>query len=400
MKKKSLIILLICLSFLLGTLSFTTALAKTENSAKSNSVKRLNNYSSRSAYLVDYDTGAVLFERNADAKYPIASMVKIMTLNIVFDEIESGRLSLDEKVVVSERSAGMGGSQMFLESGLEYSVYDLIKGVTVVSANDACVALAERICGSVEDFIDLMNERAVDYGMQNTRFVNVTGLPEDNQYSTAKDVSKMMKNLLKHQKYYDFSKIYLENFTHPDGRVTELTNTNKLVRFYQGCDAGKTGFTSEAMFCLSATAKRNDTRFIATVLGAESSKERNKEISDLFDFAFANYKTTKILEKGKPIESNLTIKGAKTNTFNLTVTEDVNLLSKKGATPNYEIKFAIDENLKAPIKQGEKVGIVRVINTENGSIIRETTLVTMEEIANKSYLDGLREILENWFLSA
>ena len=399
MKKKSLIILLVCLSFLLGTLSLTTAYAKTPT-PKKEGANHLNNYSSRSAYLVDYDTGAVLFERNADAKYPIASMVKIMTLNIVFDEIESGRLSFDEKVTVSERASSMGGSQMFLESGLEYSVNDLIKGVTVVSANDACVALAERICGSVEGFIDLMNARAVKYDMRDTKFVNVTGLPEDNQYSTAKDVSKMMKNLLKHQKYYDFSMIYLENFTHPDGRVTELTNTNKLIRFYQGCDGGKTGFTSDAMFCLSATAKRNDTRFIATVLGAESSKERNKEISDLLNFAFANYKTTKILEKGKPIESTITIKGANTNSLNLAVTEDVSLLCKKGVTPNYEIKIEMDENLKAPIRKGEKIGIVKVINTDNNSLIKETNLVTLEEIKSKSYFESLKEILENWFLSA
>lgn len=400
MKKKIWTILLVCLSFLLGTLSLTTACAKGENTAKNDNSKHLNNYSSRSAYLVDYDTGTVLFERNADAKYPIASMVKIMTLNIVFDEIDSGRLCLDEKITISERSAGMGGSQMFLESGLEYSVSDLIKGVTVVSANDACVALAERISGSVEGFVELMNERAVDYKMLDTRFVNVTGLPEDNQYSTAKDVSKMMKNLLKHQKYYDFSKIYLENFTHPDGRTTELTNTNKLIRFYQGCDGGKTGFTSDAMFCLSATAKRNDTRFIATVLGAESSKERNKEISDLFNYAFANYKTMKILEKGKPINSTMTIKGAKTNVFSLTVTEDISMLTKKGASANYEIKIAVDDNLKAPLKQGEKVGVVRVFDTKNNSLIKETPLVTTEEIRSKSYLDALTEILENWFLSA
>ena len=396
MKKFIIFICAISFAIILALTPTVVASAKPENNT--NVQKKIGNYNSRSAYVIDYDTEQVLFERNADAKYPIASMVKIMTLNIVFDEIEKGHLSFDEKTVISENASGMGGSQMFLDAGLEYSISDLIKGVTVVSANDASVALAEKICGSVDVFIDLMNKKASEFGMQNTRFVNVTGLPQEGQYSTARDVSKMMKNLLKHPKYYDFSTIYLENYTHPDGRTTELTNTNKLVRFYKGCDGGKTGFTSEAMFCLSATAKRDNTRVIATVLGAPSSKERNKEITDLFNYAFANFRTIRLLEKGKAIPTEINVKGAKSSKCEVTVDKDVFILAKKGEKPDFDVEIIIDDNLKAPISMGNKIGVVKLIDKNTKELKDQVNLVALNDIESKSYLDGLDEILQNWFL--
>lgn len=396
MKKFIIFICAISFAIILALTPTVVASAKPENNT--NVQKKIGNYNSRSAYVIDYDTEQVLFERNADAKYPIASMVKIMTLNIVFDEIEKGHLSFDEKIVISENASGMGGSQMFLDAGLEYSISDLIKGVTVVSANDASVALAEKISGSVDVFIDLMNKKASEFGMQNTRFVNVTGLPQEGQYSTAKDVSKMMKNLLKHPKYYDFSTIYLENYTHPDGRTTELTNTNKLVRFYKGCDGGKTGFTSEAMFCLSATAKRDNTRVIATVLGAPSSKERNKEITDLFNYAFANFQTICLLEKGKAIPTEINVKGAKSSKCEVTVDKDVFILAKKGEKPDFDVEIIIDDNLKAPISKGNKMGVVKLIDKNTKELKDQVNLVALNDIESKSYLDGLDEILQNWFL--
>ena len=396
MKKFIIFICAISFAIILALTPTVVASAKPENNT--NVQKKIGNYNSRSAYVIDYDTEQVLFERNADAKYPIASMVKIMTLNIVFDEIEKGHLSFDEKTVISENASGMGGSQMFLDAGLEYSISDLIKGVTVVSANDASVALAEKICGSVDVFIDLMNKKASEFGMQNTRFVNVTGLPQEGQYSTARDVSKMMKNLLKHPKYYDFSTIYLENYTHPDGRTTELTNTNKLVRFYKGCDGGKTGFTSEAMFCLSATAKRDNTRVIATVLGAPSSKERNKEITDLFNYAFANFRTIRLLEKGKAIPTEINVKGAKSSKCEVTVDKDVFILAKKGEKPDFDVEIIIVDNLKAPISMGNKIGVVKLIDKNTKELKDQVNLVALNDIESKSYLDGLDEILQNWFL--
>ncbi len=398
MKKKLVIITLTICAIILGVSSFTTCYASGENRVQKHTADGMNAYASRSAYLVDYNTGAVLFERNADAKYPIASMVKIMTLNLVFDEINSGNLTFDEKITISENASGMGGSQMFLDTGLEYTVSDLVKGVTVVSANDASVALAERIAGSVDEFISIMNDKAKELDMQNTRFVNVTGLPQEGQYSTAKDVTKMMKNLLKNPKYYDFSQIYLEDYTHPDGRMTTLTNTNKLVRFYKGCDGGKTGFTNDAMFCLSATAIKKDTRVIATVLGAPSSKERNKEITELFNYAFANYSTTKIFEKNKPIEAEINIKGAKNETIPLTVDKDVCALVKKGNSQDFEVVFELNDNLKAPLTKGQEVGKVRLVGKVTKNVIDEANIILLNDVDGKSYIDGLKIILDNWFL--
>ena len=399
MKKIVILSCLIALCLLTCLIPFTSAFAKESNTNfVSKEIKNLNDYNSRSAYVVDFDSGTTLFERNADQKYPIASMVKIMTLNLIFEEIESGNLSFDEKIIISENASGMGGSQMFLDTGLEYTVSDLIKGIIVVSANDACVAMAERISGSTDAFVDLMNEKAKTYEMNNTNFVNVTGLPEDGQFSTARDVSKMMKNLLKHEEYYKYSSIFLENFNHPDGRITEFNNTNKLVKFYPGCDGGKTGFTSEAMYCLSATAKREDTRVIATVMGAQTSKDRNKEITDLFNYAFHNFKNVKILEKDKPIPVDATIKRAKTNDVKVAPSKTVSILSKKGVAPNYELDVKINDNLKAPINKGDCIGKILVIDKQTKQIIEEVDLISLTEIEGLSYIDSIRKIIEHWTL--
>ena len=397
MKKYLFIICAISIAILSSLIPFSTAYGKGETHI-SKEIGNLNSYSSRSAYVMDYNTGTTLFERNADAKYPIASMVKIMTLNVIFEEIEKGNLTFDEKVLISEKASGMGGSQMFLDTGLEYTVSDLIKGIVVVSANDACVAMAEKICGSSSAFVDLMNEKTKDYGLQNTNFVNVTGLPENGQYSTAKDVSKMMQKLLKHSKYHEYSTIFLENFNHPDGRVTEFTNTNKLVKFYPGCDGGKTGFTNEAMYCLSATAKREDTRVIATVMGAQTSKERNKEVTDLFNYAFHNYKTIKTLEKSKPIDAEINVKSAKENKIEVATERDFYVLSKKGKTDEYSYEIVINDNLKAPVKKGERIGKVVVKNKSSGSTVEEIGLITLCDVEKITLLDSLKMIAENWSL--
>lgn len=397
MKKYLLLICAISIAILSSLIPFSTAYGKGETHI-SKEINNLNSYSSRSAYVMDYNTGTTLYERNADAKYPIASMVKIMTLNVIFEEIQNGDLKFDEKVLISENASGMGGSQMFLDTGLEYTVSDLIKGIVVVSANDACVAMAEKICGSSSAFVDLMNEKTKDYGLQNTNFVNVTGLPEHGQYSTAKDVSKMMQKLLKHSKYHEYSTIFLENFNHPDGRVTEFTNTNKLVKFYPGCDGGKTGFTNEAMYCLSATAKREDTRVIATVMGAQTSKERNKEVTDLLNYAFHNYKTIKTLEKGKPIDAEINVKSAKENKIEVATERDFYVLSKKGKTDEYSYEIVISDNIKAPIKKGERIGKIVVKNKSSGNTIEEIGLIALCDVDKISLLDSLKLIAENWSL--
>lgn len=360
--------------------------------------KALSEYSSRAAYLIDYDSGEVLFERNADGRYPIASMVKIMTLSLVFDEIDKGNLTLDKEITVSDEAAGMGGSQMFLDAGSVYKIGDLVLGVTVASANDASVALAEEIAGSKEAFIEMMNEKAVELGMENTKFVNVTGLPGEGQYSTARDVTKMLSYLIKHPVYFNYSKIYIENFTHPGGRVSELVNTNKLVRFYDGCDGGKTGFTSDAMYCLSATAKRQDMRVIATVLGAESSAVRNKEVSALFNYAFANYNSVSYMKKGEAVLIDADVKGAKNDSISVSAARDLKVLEKRGDKGEYTVEYDIFKDLKAPLKAGDRVGVVRLVSSVTKDVKCEADLILTEDVEKMSLSNSLQRIIRNWFM--
>ena len=235
----------------------------------------------KAAYLCDFESGTVAYAQNETERLPIASMCKIMTLLLSFEAVDEGNLTYDELGPVSENASGMGGSQVFLGSNLSYPAEELMKSVAVCSANDSCVALAERIAGSESLFIEKMNNRARELGAENTLFANCTGLPKEPQYSCAKDVALMLRELLTHQKYYEFSKVWLEDFSHPDGRVTTMTNTNKLIRFYEGCDGGKTGFTNQAGFCLAATAKRGDMRLVSVVIGAESSDKRFESTKNL-----------------------------------------------------------------------------------------------------------------------
>jgi|AGTN01.1.fsa_nt_gi D-alanyl-D-alanine carboxypeptidase len=348
----------------------------------------------RSAYLVDYNTGTVLYERNPDQKLPIASMVKIMTLVIAFDHIDRGVMTMNQIINVSDNAAGMGGSQMFLDAGKDYAVSDLIKGIVVCSANDASVAIAETISGTKEDFVRLMNETARSLGMNDTVFVNMTGLPEPGQHSTARDVTAMMRKLLSYHEYYKFSSIYMEDYKHPDGRITELVNTNKLVRFYKGCDAGKTGFTNEAMFCLSASALRNNMRVIATVVGSPDSKSRFGEVSGLFNYAFANYSTVEAVGGDKVTE--IKVAGGKQEKIGVSAARPVFILKKKGDSAEFTIKLDIPEKIKAPVKKGTVIGRITVVG-KDGNVIDTVDAVALEDVKCLTYGDSVRLILKNWF---
>ena len=224
----------------------------------------------KSGFLVDVATGTVLYSRNEKERLPIASMVKIMTALLTLEEVDSGRLALDDDVRISENAASMGGSQVFLDAGTTHKAGDLLKTVIVASANDSCVALAEHIDGCVEGFVARMNAKAKQLGMTDTVFKNCTGLPAAESFSSARDVSIMFRELIKHPVFFEYARVWLEDYKHPDGRTTTITNTNKLVRFYEGCDGGKTGFTSEAKFCLCATAKKNGMRVVAVVPRCET----------------------------------------------------------------------------------------------------------------------------------
>ena len=348
----------------------------------------------KAVYLVDSATGTEMYSSRSDDRLPIASMVKIMTTLLALESVDRGELSLDEMVPVSDVAASMGGSQVFLDSGKEYKAGELIKSIIVASANDSCVAMAERLSGSIEGFVKDMNERAKALGMNNTNFVNCTGLPAPESYSSAKDVSIMFRELIKHPKYFEYAGIWLEDFVHPDGRTTSMTNTNKLVRFYNGCDGGKTGFTSEAKFCLSATAERNGLRVVAVVIGADSSKERFASVSNLFGYAFSNYSAKVIQSKDDCIENSIRVLGGREKGISVAVKEDFKALIKKGDDGEYKVHFNLPATVKAPIVRGGEIG--KAYLTRNGEVIGECPVVSVVDVEKARYSDTLKHICDEW----
>lgn len=350
---------------------------------------------SKAAYLVENSTGKVLFEQNATERRPIASMTKIMTLLLTLEQVDGGTLNLEDKITISQNAASMGGSQAFLDAGSEYRVTDLIKTVVVCSANDSSVALAEHIAGSVDEFVKRMNNRAKELGMENTLFVNCTGLPAPGQYCCAKDVSVMTRELLKHKDYYNYTKIWMEDFVHPTGRTTSITNTNKLIRFYEGCDSGKTGYTAEAGHCLSASARRNGMRLVSVVIGAPDSKTRFADSQTLLNYGFANYETREILSGEKHLEERLNVLGGKCEDISLRPEKGYSRLTRKGekgAEP--EIIVELNEKVKAPLAEGDVVGKIKIVCA--GEVLAEINAVAAESVEKAGWLDGIKTIIKNW----
>ena len=348
----------------------------------------------KAAYLCDDTTGTKVYSKEETKQLPIASMCKIMTLLLSFEAVESGELAYDEMITVSENASGMGGSQVFLDAGLSYSAEQLMKTVAVCSANDSCVALAERIAGSEAGFVARMNERAKELGAENTLFANCTGLPKEPQYSCAKDVALMLRAMISHKKYFEFSKIWLEDFAHPDGRTTSITNTNKLIRSYDGCDGGKTGFTSEAGFCLAATAKRGDTRLISVVIGADNSKSRFAGITSMFDYAFNCYETRAILEADKELEERATVSGSRVKDVSVVAEHPLCAFTRRGEKGDFQVSVDLRSDLRAPLAKGDEVGTASLYL--NGVEVCVTRLLANEDAPRMTWFDALRETVRQW----
>ena len=355
-----------------------------------------NEFKSKSVYLIDYNSSTEIYSKNENERLQIASMCKIMTLLLCFEAVDKGEISLDEKICVSENASSMGGSQVFLESGGEYCVDQLLKSITIASANDACVAMAERISGTEGEFVDKMNEKAKELGMNDTLFANCTGLPKPTQYSTAKDVAKMFSELITHKLYFKFSNIWMDKILHPKDRYTEISNTNKLIRFYKGCDGGKTGYTSEAGHCLAACAFRNGMRLIAVVISAPDGKTRFNEVSSLFNYGFANYTNKMIVDDKKPLELKVEVCGGKEDTLQVIAEKPVFLFMKKGENKSVEINFNPLQKVKAPVIKGEQVG--ELIIYENNNEIAKVKVLANENIDKKTYFDYVNDISKNWAL--
>ena len=356
------------------------------------------NLSAKSAFSMEYDTETVIYAHNETTRLPIASMCKIMTLLLCFEEIEKGSLSLEEEIHISEKAASMGGSQVFLEANANYQVKELLKSIAVCSANDSCVAMAERIAGKESFFTDKMNEKAKQLGASDTLFANCTGLPQEPQYSTARDVAIILKALLKHEGYYEISRVWMDNFKHPKGRTTEISNTNKLVRFYEGCDGGKTGFTNQAGYCLAATAKRNDMRIISVVIGENDSKTRFNDVKNTFDYAFSNYSMKTAVDGNNPIDEKVSILAGKQKVASVKPSRCSKILAKRGDKSEYTTSTHFKENLKAPLKVGEVVG--ELIIYKNGVEIDKLNLLCNENIEKANFFDNFKEISKNWTMKS
>ena len=349
--------------------------------------------SCKSAYLMDSNSGECIYKQNECERLPIASMCKVMTLTLVMDAIVSGKLGFNDMVTASDNAAGMGGSQVFLASGSQYSVDQLIKSVVVCSANDSCVALAEAISGSEDTFVASMNKKASELGCNDTLFANCTGLPKPTQYSCAKDVAVMFNNLLKSEDYFKYSKIWLEDFVHPDDRVTSMTNTNKLLKKYQLCDGGKTGFTNEAGFCFTATAKKDNLRLISAVLGADSSDHRFESTINMFNYGFANYKNKIILDKDIPLNEEFVVTGGKKQNFAVYPEKNCYVFTANDKDP--EISYnVIPSAVKAPVVKGQNVGIIEIY--KDGILYETLNAVSAEDVKKAGFGDNFQNISGKW----
>lgn len=363
------IVSLMLITFLLATIFVPSGFARESGADLADNVK--------SAILIERDTGSVLYEKNSGEQLPPASMTKVMTMLLIMEAIDEGKLSWDEKIRTSEYAASMGGSQIFLEPGEEMTTKQMLQGIAIGSGNDASVAMAERIAGSEEAFVEMMNKKAKELGLKNTKFQNPTGLPAKDHYSTAYDMAMMAKELLKYEDITKFTGTYEAYLREDTDNKFWLVNTNRLVRFYPGVDGLKTGFTSEAKYCLTATAQKEGMRVITVVFGAPTSKERNAQVTKMLDYAFSQYKTHPMYERNHALGKVSVSKGEKKKVEALT-SEPISLLTKKGeGIEDIEQKVTLDKNIKAPIQKGDKIGTLTL--TKNGKTLVESPLVAKED---------------------
>ena len=339
----------------------------------------------KSAILVDNLSGKVLYEKNADEKLAPASMTKLASMLMVMEAIDNGNLKFEDKVTISEEAANMGGSQVFLQAGEVYTVYDLLKSVAIASGNDAVVALAEKIGGSQSGFIDMLNKRLKEIGATNTNFVNAHGLDAEGHYSTARDMSIIARELLKHPKILEFTSIYEEYLEKNDGSRIWLVNTNKLVRFYDGADGLKTGFTKTAGYCLTATASKNNFRLISVVMGEDTSENRSSDTVKMLNYGFNTFKINIIKTKGESLGKVRVEKGKQDNANIVLLNDATEILKNTDPVTEYSFNLKVNK-IKAPVKVGDIVGTAEIIDSE-GNIVDEVDVTVEKDIKKANILD-------------
>ena len=340
--------------------------------------------SAKSAVLIEASTGQILFEKNADEKLHPASMTKMMSMLLIVEAIEDGVIEWDQIVQVSENASSMGGSQILLETGEKMSVRDLFKGVAIASGNDAVVALAETVAGSVNNFVSMMNKRAKELGLTNTNFKNPHGLDDANHYSSSRDMSIIARELVKHEEVLEYTKIYEDYLREDTDRKIWLVNTNRLVRFYDGVDGLKTGYTEEAGYCMTATAEKDGMRIIAVVMGEETSKIRNQEVSEMLDYAFAQYKVINLL-KNKNFLGKYRVENGMEEYVRVVPDGEATIVKKKGDKDgdiSYDVKLS---SLKAPVKIGDNVGTLTI--KEDGNNVKTLKLTVAKDVERADFIN-------------
>jgi D-alanyl-D-alanine carboxypeptidase (penicillin-binding protein 5/6) len=352
---------------------------------------------SRAAILINSDDGQILFEKNSNDKMPPASITKIMLLLLISEKMENGEITLEQELTVSEYAAGMGGSQIYLEANETQTVESMLKAISMRSANDASVAMAEFMYGSEEGCVKAMNTRAKELGMNNTNFVNVTGLPEAEHLTTANDIAIMTKELLKYNYVNEYMLTWMDSVWVGKEKDSEqvLVNTNRMINNYEGLLGGKTGYTTDAKYCLSAAARRNDTTLIAVVLGCENTKVRFNEITKILNEGFANYKNLVFHKKGDVI-NNSPVYCGKEDTFNVVSKENIFYFTESNCkVEDFNLEYVIEENLKAPLSQDVAIG--KAILSKDGQVLGEYELYPEKNIDKeglfKFYLNNVLETI-------
>lgn len=348
----------------------------------------------KAALLMDFGSGKVLYEKNPNEKLEPASITKIMVLILVMEAMEEGRISLEENVSISKHAASMGGSQVYLEPGGTNTVEELLKAICLRSANDASVAMGEHIAGSEELFLDMMNSKAKELNMKNTNFNNLTGLPDDNHYTTAYDIALMGRELLTHKSIHKWLSMWMTTIlVGKDKNVEqELVNTNKLIRFYPGANGIKTGFTQNAGYCLAASATRENTTFISVILGSNSALQRNEDSKKLLDYGFANYESVKIYNADEII-GKVKIEKGKKKEVEVKTKEDINVLIKKGQREEIKKEIKLYDSIKAPIKKGDKAGEIEV-KLDNETLVK-SKLIVDENIKKANVLNIFSRLMNS-----
>ncbi|MDQ1851324.1 D-alanyl-D-alanine carboxypeptidase DacF [Bacillus stercoris] len=351
-------------------------------------------HEAKSAVLIERDTGKVLYNKNSNERLAPASMTKIMTMLLIMEALDKGKIKMSDKIRTSEHAASMGGSQIFLEPGEEMTVKEMLKGIAIASGNDASVAMAEFISGSEEEFVQKMNKKAKELGLKNTSFKNPTGLTEEGHYSSAYDMAIMAKELLKYESITKFTGTYEDYLRENTDKKFWLVNTNRLIKFYPGVDGVKTGYTGEAKYCLTASAKKGNMRAIAVVFGASTPKERNAQVTKMLDFAFSQYETHPLYKRNETV-AKIKVKKGKQKLIELTTSEPISILTKKGEDMNNVKKeIKMKDNISAPIQKGQELGTL--VLKKDGEVLAESPVAAKEDMKKAGFITFLKRTMGDW----